>query len=131
MMDMDMNARLTRIDNLPPNPNYPPIRPLSLNFEEFCSDLDVILPIDQLLRGIGTTVVLRICVRGEAVGLFAGVPDLYHPIYIYIGSWDVVWHKDEARQGKRSEDEKRISLRYYHTIPSLSLFLFSSIFLSA
>jgi hypothetical protein len=63
MMDMDMNARLTRIDNLPPNPNHPSIlRPLSLsaNFEELDNDLDVILPIDQLLGGIGTPVVLRI-----------------------------------------------------------------------
>lgn len=70
---MDMNVRLTRIDNLPPDPDDPLVHPVT--FQELGSDLGVDLPIDQVLRGIGTPVVLRICVRGEAVGLFAGVPD--------------------------------------------------------
>jgi hypothetical protein len=70
---MDMNARLTRIDNLPPNPDYPTIP--AFTFQELCSDLGVDLPIDQVLGGIGTPVVLRVSVGGEAVGLFACVPD--------------------------------------------------------
>jgi hypothetical protein len=51
-------ARLTRIDNLPPNPDRPSIP--SFTLQKFRSDLGVILPIDQVLGGIGTTVVLRI-----------------------------------------------------------------------